>query len=111
GFNEKSDLAGAMGAGGIYTTLEDLSKWIVNFKERKLGSDATFDLMMNSNLLTTGAPSGYGFGLFIGEYKGQRQVQHGGADVAHRSALVYFPEIDAAVITQSNLSSFNSNSA
>lgn len=111
GFAEKTDLAGAMGAGGIYTTLEDLSKWIINFKERKIGSDATFDLMMNSNLLTSGVPSGYGFGLFIGEYKGQRQVQHGGADVAHRSMLVYFPEIDAAVITQSNLSSFSSNSA
>lgn len=111
GFVEKTDLAGAMGAGGIYTTLEDLSKWIINFKERKLGSDATFELMMNSNLLTTGAPSGYSFGLFIGEYKGQRQVQHGGADVAHRSMLVYFPEIDASVIVQSNLSSFNANLA
>jgi hypothetical protein len=83
----------------------------VNFKERKVGSDATFDLMMSSNLLTTGSPSGYGFGLFIDTYKGQRQVQHGGADVAHRSMLVYFPEIDAAVITQSNLSSFAGNSA
>lgn len=111
GFAEKTDLAGAMGAGGIYTTIEDLAKWIVNFKERKLGSDATFELMMSSNLLTTGAPSGYGLGLFIGEYKGLRQVQHGGADVAHRSMLVYFPDIDAAVITQSNLSSFSGNSA
>lgn len=111
GFIEKTDLAGAMGAGGIYTTLEDLSKWIVNFKEHKIGSDATFELMMTSNLLTTGTPSGYGFGLFIDDYKGQKQVQHGGADVAHRSMLVYFPEIDASVITQSNLSSFAGNSA
>lgn len=42
---------------------------------------------------------------------GQPVVQHGGADSAHRSMLMYFPEIDAAVITQSNNAGFNSKMA
>jgi CubicO group peptidase (beta-lactamase class C family) len=110
-FMEKTDLGGAMGAGGIYSTIEDLSKWIRNFKERKLGSDLTFDLMMSSNLLTTGSPSGYGLGLFITTHRGQRYVHHGGADVAHRSMLMYFTDLDAAVITQSNYAMFSGSSA
>ena len=53
--------------------------------------------MMTSYVLTSGDESGYGYGLFIDDQGGQRRVHHGGADVAHRSMLVYYPEINAGV--------------
>jgi hypothetical protein len=57
--------------------------------------------------LTSGDSTGYGFGLFIDEHRGLRRIHHGGADTAHRSMIMYFPELDAAVITQSNNSAFD----
>ncbi len=45
--------------------------------------------------------------MFIDEYKGLKRYQHGGADIAHRSAMMIFPEIEGAVVTQSNLSNFD----
>ena len=36
-------------------------------------------------------------------------MHHGGADVAHRSMLVYYPEINAGVTVQSNHAQFGSN--
>ncbi|MFD1079658.1 serine hydrolase domain-containing protein, partial [Longispora fulva] len=38
GFEEVTDLGGAMGAGGIYTTVEDLAKWVKNYSDPKVGN-------------------------------------------------------------------------
>lgn len=110
-FDEVQDLAGGMGPGGIYTTMDDFAKWVKNFKEHRLGSNETHELLTTSNILTTGTPSGYGLGLFIDTFRGQRYFHHGGADMAHRSSFMYFPDIDAAIVTQSNLNTFPGNLA
>ena len=103
---EMTDLGGAMGAGGIYTTLEDLAKWIRNFEDPQVGSEDIIREMTTPFVLAEGDTSNYGLGLFVQEYKGLKYIHHGGADVAHRSMLMYFPEIDAAVVTQSNNANF-----
>ena len=103
---EATDLGGAMGAGGIYTTLGDLAKWIRNFEDPRVGNESIIKEMTTPFVLTSGDTTNYGLGLFIQEYKGLKYIHHGGADVAHRSMLMYFPEIDAAVVTQSNNANF-----
>ncbi len=110
-YREVSDLGGAMGAGGIYSTVEDLVKWIENFEDHKVGSKKIIEQMTTPFVLKNGDTTNYGLGLFIDNYKGLKRIHHGGADVAHRSMVMYFPEIDATVITQSNAAGFNANSA
>ena len=66
---------------------------------------------MTSYVLTDGEETGYGYGLSIDEQGGQLRVHHGGADIAHRSQLVYYPDINAGITTQSNHAAFNSNVA
>ncbi len=104
---EIGDLGGAIGAGGIYSTVGDLQKWVENFSKADVGSPEIFEQMMTSYVLTDGEPTGYGFGLFIDEQRGLTRIQHGGADVAHRSMLAYYPEINAGITTQSNHASFD----
>ena len=106
-WNEAPDLSGAMGAGGIYTTVSDLARWMRNFRRGTLGGPAVFDAMTTRYVLTGGDTTDYGLGLFVDEYRGLRRVQHGGADVAHRSAFVYYPELDAGVIVLSNNATAN----
>lgn len=108
---ESTDLAGAAGAGGIYTTLDDLAKWIRNFNDPKVGNKGIIENMTTPFVLNTGDTTLYGMGLFIQDYKEQKVIQHGGADVAHRSMLMYFPGFDGAVVTQSNSANFNSSMA
>lgn len=111
GYRQLGDLGGAVGAGGIYSTIADLQTWAENFEDPELGTKEIFDEMMTSFVLTNGEESGYGYGFFIDEHKGLKRVHHGGADVAHRSMLVYYPEIGAGITTQSNHALFNSNVA
>ncbi|MDH3270005.1 MAG: serine hydrolase [Gemmatimonadota bacterium] len=111
GYTEIRDLGAAVGAGGIYSTVEDLQRWVENYASPRVGSEAMIDAMMTPYVLTTGDTTEYGYGLFIDEQRGLRRIHHGGADIAHRSMLAYYPEIDAGITTQSNHAAFDSNIA
>ncbi|GAA5523243.1 serine hydrolase [Aliifodinibius salicampi] len=110
-YREVADLGGAMGAGGIYTTLGDLAKWIRNLEEPTVGSENIIRQMTTPYKLNNGQSTEYGLGLFAQEYRGLEYIHHGGSDLAHRSMLMYFPEIEAGVVTQSNNSSFQGDIA
>ncbi|MDZ7808479.1 MAG: serine hydrolase [Gracilimonas sp.] len=107
GYREVTDLGGAAGAGGIHSTMADLKKWIDNLLDPKVGTEDMIEEMTTSFKLNNGSESGYGLGLFIDKYKGLTRIHHGGADMAHRSMIMVFPEINAAVVTQSNFSNFD----
>ena len=111
GYRQIGDLGGAVGAGGIYSTIGDLQTWVENYANPRAGTREIFDEMMTSFVLTDGEETGYGYGLSVDEQRGLKRVHHGGADVAHRSMLVYYPEINAGITVQSNHAQFGSNVA
>lgn len=111
GFTEIRDLGAAVGAGGIYATVGDLQTWVENYTNPRVGTRAMIDEMMTPYVLADGDTTDYGYGLFIDEHRGLRRVHHGGADIAHRSMVAYYPEIDAGITTQSNHAGFDSNVA
>ena len=111
GYRQIGDLGGAVGAGTVYTTIVDLQTWVENYANPRVGTRESIDEMMTSFVLNDGAETGYGYGLSVGEQGGLKRVSHGGADVAHRSMLVYFPEINAGLTAQSNHAQFNSGVA
>ena len=100
-----------MGPGGIYSTAEDLAKWVLNFYEPKVGRQALIEKMQTSFVKNDGEKLGYGFGLMIDEKDGLQRIYHGGADIAHRSELYMYPDIKGAVITQSNNNRFSGSIA
>ena len=111
GYRQIGDLGGAVGAGAVYSTIGDLQTWVENYANPRVGTRESIDEMMTSFVLTDGEETGYGYGLSVDEQGGLKRVHHGGADVAHRSMLAYYPEINAGITTQSNHAQFNSNLA
>jgi CubicO group peptidase (beta-lactamase class C family) len=105
------DLGGSTGAGGIYSTVGDLQIWAENLARPRVGTRAMVEQMMTPYTLTDGKSTGYGLGLSIDTQGPLKRVHHGGADRAHRSQLVYYPEIDAGLTVQSNDAGFNSGIA
>jgi CubicO group peptidase (beta-lactamase class C family) len=108
GWTAPGDLGGAVGAGGIYASVEDLQRWGQNLLSPTVGTPEMVEAMMTEFQLTDGEGSGYGLGLFIDEQRGLKRAHHGGADVSHRSMIVHYPEIGAGLTAQSNASNFNS---
>ncbi len=110
-WRDLGDLGGSMGAGGIYTTLGDLQTWAEHLANPKVGTKASIAQMMTPFTLKDGKSTGYGFGLFIDKQNDQKRVQHGGADVSHRSMLAMYPDLNAGITVQSNDGSFDSSIA
>ena len=111
GYIESGDLYAAYGAGAIYTTPEDLSKWLNNYENATIGGPDVIEKLITPGFLNNGDTMTYALGIYVGEYKGLQRYAHSGADIAHRAMLVYFPEIRSGVIALSNNASFSVSTA
>jgi hypothetical protein len=107
GFRTARDLASSYGAGGIYTTIEDLAKWMRNYRDMTVGGPAAIGAMTTRGILENGDTIPYGLGIGVREFRGRRLFTHTGGDVAHRTYFGYYPEIQSGVILMSNNASFD----
>ncbi len=102
GWKEARDLGGAVGAGAIYTTLDDLARWMGHYWAPTLGGQEAVDQMTTRYVLADGDTTDYGLGLFVQDMGRVTRVHHGGADAAHRSSFAFVPELDFGVIVLTN---------
>lgn len=107
GFRTARDLASSYGAGGIYTTAEDLAKWMMNYRDMTVGGPAAVGAMTTRGILQNGDTLPYGLGIGVREFRGRRLLTHTGGDVAHRTYFGYYPDLQSGVILMSNNASFD----
>ena len=94
------------GATSMFTTVEDMGKWIDNMLHPDLGK-AFVARMREKGRLNNGIQIDYGLGQSVGEYKGLAFAGHGGADAGFRSSVRWYPDHDFGIVVLSNLASFN----
>ena len=92
-----------IGAGGLYTTLDDLRKWDGNFYTKKVGGDALQTLIHTRGVLTNGDTLPYAFGNEIRTSRGLRTVEHGGALMGYKAYILRFPDQHFSVLMTCNL--------
>ena len=97
----------ALGSSSLYSTVEDLAKWILNFDDRRIGGQAVTEQMYERGVLNSGEQIGYAFGLNIGEYRSLKTVGHSGSWRGFRSHLMHFPDQKFGVVILCNLDTFN----
>jgi hypothetical protein len=99
-----------VGATSLLTTVEDLSLWLTNFSNIKIGDSTIINKMNKLAVLNNGETFGGALGQFVGQYKGLNEIQHGGADAGYRSYLTRFPDENFSVIVLSNSAELNASS-
>lgn len=107
GYRSVRDLAASYGAGGIYTTVQDLARWMLNYRDKTLGGEDAIAAMTTNTILESGDSTGYGLGLGLTRHRGRTLWTHTGGDVAHRTYFGYYPELEGGVIVMSNNASFD----
>ncbi len=95
------------GNGGLLTTVGDLLRFTHNLDTGELGGPRFLQEMHRQGILNSGDTISYASGLFVGEYKGVREVQHSGATAAYRGYLTRFPDQGIAVAVMCNASNGN----
>ena len=97
----------ALGSSSLYSTVEDLAKWILNLDEKWVGGDQVIELMHQRGTLSSGEQIDYAFGQRVGMYKGARVAEHSGSWQGFRSHLVRFLDGRCAIVILSNYASFD----
>jgi hypothetical protein len=90
------------GSTNLYTTVEDMSLWALNFEKPVVGSPAMIKKMMTRGTLDSGDTTNYAMGLDTGPYRGLSLVGHRGAEAGYRSFFGMFPGQKVAIIVFSN---------
>ncbi|MCF2908430.1 beta-lactamase family protein [Pseudoalteromonas sp. DL2-H2.2] len=89
-------------AGGIETTLADMSRWHHGLKTGKVVKPASYRAMVTSAILNDGSPATYGYGFYLRPLAGQTSYFHEGGVPGFLAMSAYFPEADLFAIALSN---------
>jgi CubicO group peptidase (beta-lactamase class C family) len=95
------------GATSLFTTVNDLARWLDNFRTGRVGGLEGVARLVEPGVLTDGEVLDYALGISTASYRGAARLGHGGADAGYRTYAGYFPEHDLGVIVLSNHASFN----
>jgi CubicO group peptidase (beta-lactamase class C family) len=80
------------GAGGLYSTVEDLLMWERNFSNNQLGGAGFMELMHTKGVLNSGEELDYAFALRQGEHRGLTTWGHSGSFMGFKTSYVRYPE-------------------
>lgn len=106
-FKKEIHSATIVGAGGLFTTAEDLALWVLNFDTVEIGNKNIMSQIYQCGVLNNGKTTDYAFGQEVTHYKEIPFVVHGGGIAGYRTYLCRFPAQNLAIIVLSNLASFN----
>jgi CubicO group peptidase (beta-lactamase class C family) len=96
------DMAHPYAAGALCSTVGDLIAWQRALEAGKLVSAATLAKMRTNSKLAAGTPTGYGYGVFLGELDGHARVGHGGGINGFISMLARYPADDLTIAVLGN---------
>lgn len=94
------------GATSLFTTVEDLNVWALNFETMKVGNANVMKMMHEPFILNKGDTTDYAMGQSIGKFRGVKSVNHSGGDAGFRSFLVRFPDQHVSIAVASNYAQF-----
>ncbi|WP_119079987.1 serine hydrolase domain-containing protein [Chitinophaga alhagiae] len=95
------------GATSLFTTVEDLSKWIMNFYDPKAGDAQDIVQLTEKGRLNSGKVIDYALGIGNFTYKGWRGFVHNGADAGYRTTLLVCPDLKLGCVVLANVGDFN----
>jgi len=100
---DQSTTSAVLGDGGIYTSLDDMNRWlaVVEGRDTLLAPDV-FGRAFDEATLAEGRGTGYGYGWYLDTDRGHRRWWHNGSSIGFRNEVQRFPDDDLTVLFLSN---------
>jgi len=100
---EKLYKAWYVGAGNVFSTVEDMSKWLINFDYPKVGNAQIISTLEKNKIsMNKDSTEFYTFGRVLSNYKGLKYYWHGGGGYGYTAQIVHFPDYKFGAIVLSN---------
>jgi len=99
---DQSLTSSVLGDGGIYSSITDLYKWDQALYTGKLINRRWLKQAFTAGPVTDHPGTGYGFGWYVGSYRGLKEIWHSGNTVGFTTRIARYPEQTFTVIILSN---------
>jgi|GEM_PF-196192 len=96
------------GPTNLYTNVNDMSKWLMNFYSVKVGDEKSIAQFTEKGKLNDGEEIDYALGVASDKSKGWSRFSHGGSHGGYRTDVTVFPDLKMGFIVFANVSAFNS---
>ncbi len=97
------------GATSLFTNINDLAKWVMNFYAPKAGAAEDIKRLLRKTRLNGGKEIDYALGISHIQFRGRHGLAHNGADAGYRTALTVFPGLKMGFIVLANRADFDPN--
>jgi CubicO group peptidase (beta-lactamase class C family) len=108
GFHKSNDMLTAWGSSSIFTTVEDLSKWVIRFQKGLDEKDPVFSRMIETDKLNNGEKNNYAYGNEVMDDQGLLNINHTGGWASFATVISNYPGQKITIILLSNNGSFDS---
>jgi CubicO group peptidase (beta-lactamase class C family) len=108
GFHKANDMLTAWGSSSIYTTVEDLAKWVIRFQKGRDEKDPVFMRMIETDTLNNGEKNSYAYGNEVMDDQGLININHTGGWASFATVISTYPSEKISIILLSNNGSFDS---
>jgi CubicO group peptidase (beta-lactamase class C family) len=102
---DQSVTSATLGDGGIYTNVDDMTRWDQALSEATLVDAATLEQATTPPQLPGTAATQYGFGWFVDTYRGEKRWRHTGETSGFHNAILRFPDRRLTIVILTNRSS------
>jgi CubicO group peptidase (beta-lactamase class C family) len=110
-YHKATDQLTAFGSSSIFTTAEDLARWVIRFKKGLDENDPVYLRMIQTDTLNDKNPNNYAYGLLVETINGVKEISHDGGWAGFATIIDNFPDKNLSIILLANTNNFNPNSA
>ncbi len=106
GFINYANTTTAMGSSSMFSTAEDLAKWLM-FLSKNKENDPVVARVHQAGVLNNGDTIEYAYGIWYEESGGLAAISHTGSWAGYRAITMRFPTEDFGLVILSNLGDFD----
>ena len=105
--DDQSITSAVLGDGGVYSSLDDMSKWDQSLYTSQLVPYMILSQAFVTGTLLNGSETGYGFGWVLDNYNYRKRVYHTGNTRGFRNVFMRFPDERLSILILTNRNSGN----
>jgi len=102
GYQKGGDNLNAVGSNCLFSSVEDMGKWMLNLETGKVGGSTVIKKILTPGVLDNGEEIDHAYGWDIDTYKGLKRFTASGQWGGFNSTIQYFPQHKFGVVVLSN---------